>query len=148
MPLLAPKARLFRRISRRRWRYIMFQFQSRDHVLATDGGSKSNWDVHHGPTVCQGCWCGGGGNGRWEVDDRKRNIRDFALFLIFCALSTHQQTHTWVYPYVLTIEPSHTLLLIHRNANYGITTSWCHSWHFCVSARVYDPGSSPCLNET
>jgi len=27
-----------------------------------------------------------------------------------------------VYLYVLTIEPSHTLLLIHRNANHGITT--------------------------
>jgi hypothetical protein len=27
-----------------------------------------------------------------------------------------------VYLYVLTIEPSHTLLLIDRNANYGITT--------------------------
>ena len=26
-------------------------------------------------------------------------------------------------PYVLTIGPCHTLLLIHRNANYGITTS-------------------------
>ena len=30
--------------------------------------------------------------------------------------------HARVYPYVLTIEPSHTLLLIDRNANYGITT--------------------------
>ena len=38
-----------------------------------------------------------------------------------------------VNPYVLTIEPSHTLLLIDRNANYGITTLWYHSWHFCLS---------------
>jgi len=31
--------------------------------------------------------------------------------------------HTRVYPYILTIEPSHTLLLIDRNANCGVTTS-------------------------
>jgi hypothetical protein len=31
--------------------------------------------------------------------------------------------HAQVYPSVLTIEPCHTLLLIDRNANYGITTS-------------------------
>jgi hypothetical protein len=80
MPLLAPKARLFRRISRRRWRYIMSE--SCDHVLATDGGSKSNWDVHHEPTVCQGCWCGGGGFGRWEVDDRKSDRVNNCLTLV------------------------------------------------------------------
>jgi hypothetical protein len=32
-------------------------------------------------------------------------------------------SYTRVYSYVLTIEPSHILLLIHKHANYGITMS-------------------------
>jgi hypothetical protein len=52
----------------------MFQFSSRfkmDLVLATKGGPRPNHGMRHEPTVCQGCWCWGGGFGRWEVDDRR-----------------------------------------------------------------------------
>ena len=37
-----------------------------------------------------------------------------------------------VYENFGTQNGSTTYLLIHRNANYGITMSWCHSWHFLL----------------
>ncbi len=34
---------------------------------------RTNHDTHHKPTVCQCCWCMGGGILQWEVDDCRSN---------------------------------------------------------------------------
>jgi len=65
--------------------------------------SRPNSDVRQEPTVCQGCWCGSGGVGRWEWDDRGSNgvrVRRWSLLVTVGQLKgskTQVETGTSIY---------------------------------------------------